>query len=197
MTALDPQYLTFAYSCKYRGIPGTDHDPEDYPMDWSVNVNGLIWDDEDDGDEEEVEVGNAEFYVVPEAGVIELFLTLDAVNQEVANVAEMLTIKRPDLIEEMEDGGDLVILSSLWIDPKFRGNKTGHSVLKAILATVGRGAAMVILVAAPVLTHDGPEEGTPEHDAAKAALRRYWIDFGFEEAHCDYLFFNDMAEVLT
>jgi hypothetical protein len=198
MTALDPQYLTFAYRCEYRGIPGTDHDPEDYPMNWTVKVKGRVWDGEyDDGDGEEVKVGNAELYVVPDAGVIELFLTLDAVNQEVANVGEMLTIKRPDLIEEMGMGGDLLILSSLWIDPKFRGNKVGHSVLKSILGTIGRSAALVILEAAPVLSDGSTEEGTPEHDAAKAALRRYWAGFGFQEAYGDYLVFSDMAEVLN
>jgi hypothetical protein len=30
------------------------------------------------------------------------------------------------------------------------------------------------------------EEGSPEHVAATDALRRYWMDFGFEEAAGDY-----------
>lgn len=166
-------------------------------MVWTVKVEGTVWDDEDDGgDGQEVSVWKAELYVVPDAGIIELFMTLDAVNQEVANVAEMLTIKRPDLIEAMALGGDLVILSSLQIAPKFRGSKLGHGVLKAILGTVGRSAALVIVEAAPLLGKDVPEEGTLGHDAAKAALRRYWEGFGFQSAYGDYLVLDSMADVL-
>lgn len=194
MPTIDPEYLNLAYSCEYRGIPGTDHDPDDYPMFWKVKLTGRVWDDED-SDGEGVEVGYADVYVVPDAGLIDLFLTLDAVNQEVANVAEMLTIKRPDLLEEMGIGGDLLYLSSLWIDPKFRGNDLGYAALKAIIGTIGRSAAMVVLLASPVLTDGGPEEGTPEHVASKAVLHRYWMDFGFEEADGDYLVFRDMAEI--
>ena len=61
----------------------------------TVRVKGRVWDDGDDGgDGKEVSVGEAELYIVPDAGIIDLFLTLDAVNQEVANVGEMLTINR-------------------------------------------------------------------------------------------------------
>lgn len=55
---------------------------------------------------------------------------------------------------------------------------------------------MSILAAAPVLTDDAPAEGTAEHDVAKAALRKYWMSFGFQPAHGDYLVFDDMADVL-
>jgi hypothetical protein len=55
----------------------------------------------------------------------------------------------------------------------------------------------VVLQAAPVLSDDGAEEDTPEHKAAKVALRRYWTGFGFEEAAGDYLVLGDMAEVLA
>jgi GNAT superfamily N-acetyltransferase len=91
-------------------------------------------------------------------------------------------------------GGDLLVLSSLWVDPRFRGHKIGHSILKAIMGTVGRGTSLVILQAAPVLTDDGPEEDSPQHTAAKAALRRYWADFGFHEAARDYLALGEMAD---
>lgn len=197
MADLVPEYLTFEYHCQFRGTPGAGHDPEDYPMLWTVKVKGTLWDDEDDGgDGHEVSVGQAELYVVPDAGIIDLFMTLDAVNQQVASVAEMLTIKRPDLLEAMALGGDLVILSSLQIAPKFRGNKLGHAVLKSILGTVGRSAALVIVEAAPLLSKDVPEEGAPEHEAAKTALRRYWEDFGFQSAYGDYLVLDAMAGVL-
>ncbi|MET3172831.1 UNVERIFIED_ORG: GNAT superfamily N-acetyltransferase [Arthrobacter sp. UYCu721] len=197
MADLVPEYLTFDYRCHFRGIPGAHHDPEDYPVFWTVKIKATVWeDDNDDSEGKEVSVGEAHLYVVPDAGVIELFLTLDAVSQEVANVGEMLTINRPDLIEDMALGGDLLVLSSLRIAPKFRGNKLGHAILKAILCTVGRSASKVILEAAPVLTKDAPIEGTAEHDAAKVALRLYWEGFGFQPAHGDYLVFDDMADVL-
>lgn len=194
MPSLDPEYLTFDYHCHYRGVPSPNHDPEDYPMTWTVSVNATVRDDED-GDGEEVHVGDAQCTIVPDAGDIELFLTLDAVNQELANVAEMLTIERPDLMPAacMDHGGDLLVLSCLWIEPKFRGHQTGHTILTAILSTVGRAAAMVVLEATPLLSDDDPEEGTPEHSAAKAALRRYWASFGFQPAARDYLVLKDIA----
>lgn len=200
MVALDPQYMTFDYRCEYRGIPGTEHDVEDYPMKWSVAVDGTVWEEDEAGihigDGEEVHIGDARFAVVPDAGLIDLFDTLDAVDQELANVAEMLTTERPDLMlaAGMELGGDLLVLTSLWIDPKYRGHKLGHAVLKAILNTVGRATALVVLEAAPVLTDDGPQEGSPEHTAAKEALRRYWADYGFQVAAGDYLALGDMAD---
>lgn len=201
MTAFDPESLTFKYDCEYRGIPGPEQDPSDYPIDWTVSVEGTVYETDDEGfdigDGEEVHVGDASVRIVPDAGMIDLLDTMDAVDSEMMGVAEMLLHKRPDLIEELEGGGDLLILSSLWIDPRFRGDKIGHSVLKAILATVGRAASLVILRAAPVLTDDGPEEGTPEHEAAKTALRRYWAAFGFGEADGDYLVFSDIGEILT
>jgi hypothetical protein len=37
----------------------------------------------------------ARLYVVLDAGIIDLFLTLDALNQDVDNIGEMLTVNRP------------------------------------------------------------------------------------------------------
>lgn len=196
MVALDPDYMTLDYHCQYRGIPGLDHDPGDFPMGWEVSINGMIWDGGEEGnDGREVHVGDARFSIVPNAGLIDLFSTLDAVDQELADVAEMLTVERPDLMATvgMELGGDLMVLSSLWIDPRFRGHKLGHAVLKAILGTVGRATALVILQAAPVLGENGPMEGSPEHAAASRALRQYWARFGFKQAAGDYLVLNEMA----
>jgi hypothetical protein len=45
-----------------------------------------------------------------------------------------------------------------------------------------------------VLNDDGPLEGSPEHTAAKEALRRYWADFGFLGAAGDYLVLGEMAD---
>ncbi|WP_285243590.1 hypothetical protein [Pseudarthrobacter sp. fls2-241-R2A-127] len=194
MSDLVPEYLTYDYRCTFRGFPGVHHDPDDYPMFWTVKVKGRVWDDEDEGDGKEVTVGEAELYVVPDAGIIDLFLTLDAVNQEVASIGEMLTVNRPDLIHEMSLGGDLLILSWLKVVPRFRGNKLGHSMLKAVLSTVGRSSTKVIIEATPPLTDNGPIEGSPEYLAGKAALRRYWESFGFQPAHGDYLVLDDMAD---
>ncbi|WP_255770049.1 hypothetical protein [Pseudarthrobacter sulfonivorans] len=197
MAGLVPEYLTFDYRCHFRGIPGAHHDPEDYPVPWTVTVTGTVWDEDDDGaDGMEVPVGKAQLYLVPDAGIIDLLLTLDAANQDVAGVGAMLSLKRPDLIQDMALGGDLLIVSSLCIQPRFRGNKLGHAVLKAVLCTIGRSAVQVIMEASPVPADGAPEEGTPEHEAAKAALRQYWEEFGFQPADGDYLVFDHMADVL-
>jgi hypothetical protein len=58
-------------------------------------------------------------------------------------------------------------------------------------------AALVVLQAAPVLTEDGPEEGSPEHEAAIAGLSRYWTDLGFTVAAGDYMVLDEMAEILA
>lgn len=197
MATIDPDYMTLEYRCRYRGVPSLDHAPEDFPMEWSVSIQGRVWDEGDeDNDGRDVHVGDARFSIVPDAGTIDLFMTLDAVNQELAGVAEMLTNERPDLMPNagMDLGGDLLVLSSLWVDPQFRGHKIGHSVLKAILGTVGRGTSLVILQAAPVLTDDGTGEDSPQYTAGTAALRRYWADFGFQEAARDYLALCEMAD---
>lgn len=190
MPALDPDDLTFRYSCEYRGIPGPDHDPADYPMDWTVSVRGTVWHNDDASDGEDVYVGEASFRIVPDAGTIHLPDTMDAVDQEMMLLAEMLFHERPDLMHSagMDLGGDLLILTSLTVEPRLRGNRTGHAILKAILGTAARNTALVLLEAVPPLTEDGPEEGWPGYAAAKTALRRYWMDFGFREAAGDYLF---------
>lgn len=84
----------------------------------AVSIEGTVRDEgEEDGDGREVHVGEARVTVVPDAGMIDLFYTLDAVDRDLANVAEMLTVERPDLMPGagMELGGDLLVLSSLWI----------------------------------------------------------------------------------
>jgi hypothetical protein len=96
---------------------------------------------------------------------------MDAVDSEMMGVAEMLAHERPNLTASMKRGGDLLVLSSMTVEPRFRGNRTGHAMLRAILGTVGRNTALVILEAAPLLDDDAPLEGSPEHVAAKKKLR--------------------------
>ena len=168
MEVLLPEYLSFDYRCQFRGIPGVHHDPDDYPLVWNVSVSGRTWDDADDGgDGTEVRVGEAELYVVPDAGIIDLFLTLDAVNPDVAAVGEMLTINRPDLVKDLALGGDLLILSKLHVAPEFRRNKLGHEILKAVLSSVGRSASKVILEAVPAPAENAPAEGTAGYEARR------------------------------
>lgn len=194
MRKIEPEYLSFKYELDYRGAPGIAHDPEDYPLRWKVNVTASIFEDEYEDPDEHVEVGEAFVSVIPHAGNIDLFWTLDAVDQEHADLAEMLTIKRPELLGEagLHDGagGDLMYVSSIFIEPEFRGAKLGHTVMDAILRTIGRTCPLVILQAAPVLEEEDAE-GTLAHPAAKAALSRYWQQYGFVPAAGDYLAYGD------
>ncbi|MBT2550425.1 hypothetical protein [Arthrobacter sp. ISL-65] len=70
MPALEPDYLTFRYSCKWVGIPGAEHDPSDFSMDSTVTLQGADWNDEE-GDGEDV-LRDAFFRIVPDAGTIDL-----------------------------------------------------------------------------------------------------------------------------
>lgn len=189
MTAIDPDHIRFDYRCQYRGIPGRYHDREDFPMDWNISIDGGV-------NGSGPHVGDAGVSIVLDAGMIDLPMTMAAVGQEMADVADMLTTQRPDLMPNagMDRGGDLLVLTSLWVDPQFRGHRIGHAILKAILGTVGRSSALVVLQALP---GDGAEEGTPAHAAAKAALRRYWLDFGFQEADGDYLVLAEMSDTFN
>lgn len=38
MAALDSEYIALDYSCQYRGITSLDHEPADFPMDWTVST---------------------------------------------------------------------------------------------------------------------------------------------------------------
>jgi hypothetical protein len=116
---------------------------------------------------------------------------MDAVDSEMMGVAEMLVHEKPQLLQtSLRLGGDLLVLSSMSVESRFRGNRTGHAMLRAILGTIGRNTALVILEAAPVMDDDAPLEGSPQHVAARKKLRRYWMDFGFREAAGDYLYFE-------
>ncbi|MDQ0616257.1 hypothetical protein [Arthrobacter globiformis] len=187
MTVIDPESLFFEYKLRYRGTPGLEHEPSDYPLRWEVAVSCPL--PTPAGDEKR-QLGSAVVQVVPKAGMINLFLTTGKADQEMAKAAEMLTTDRPDLIREyLQDGGDLMIVSSLEIFPEYRGGRTGYSVLNAIVETVGRSVNLVVVHAAPAHGEGSPPADSPEYEEAKAALRAYWKDFGFEDAAGDYLVF--------
>ena len=187
MTVIDPESLFFEYKLRYRGTPGLAHDPADYPLRWDVAVSCPL---PTPGGDEERQLGSAVVQVVPKAGMINLFLTTGTADQEMAKAVEMLTMDRPDLIREyLQDGGDLMIVSSLEIFPEYRGGRTGYSVLNAIVETVGRSVNLVVVHAAPPDSEGPPPADPDEYEEAKAALRSYWQDFGFEDATGDYLVF--------
>jgi hypothetical protein len=195
---LDPQDLTFKCRLRYRGIPGVDHDPEDYPLRWVVNISTVVSEDGKADEGEEKYVGEAVVDIVPDAGLIDLLDTLSAVDQELAGVAEMLIVKRPDLVDfGLGIGGDLMWVSSIEVVPEFRGHKMGHGILRAVLGTIGRATTLVVLRAAPLLPNDGANKGTPENDVAKASLAKYWKDFGFIEAYGDYMAYGDDLDELV
>ena len=190
MTVIDPELLTFEYKLRYRGVPGMEHVPRDYPMRWEVAVSTASGTAGSAAEGEDVPVGNAVVHVVPKAGTINLFVTTDGADPEMARIAEMLTAERPDLVTEyLQDGGDLMIVSTLEILPEYRGGRMGYTVLHAIVETVGRSVSLVVVHAAPPADDGSPPEGSAEYEEAKAALKAYWQDFGFEEAAGEYLAF--------
>lgn len=190
MSTTDPLNLDFAYALQYRGIPHTGHDPGDYPLCWRVTAT-VDADPDGDGDPEMRHAADATAYLIPDAGDIDLFDTMDAVSQELANMAEYLAFRRPDLLLQLDgDRSDLLYLSSLEVDEDLRGNKVGYAVFNAIMETVARSADLAILRPAPILTDTTPEEGSPAHDAEVAALRRYWEGMGFYDIGGGYLAFG-------
>ncbi|NMR32330.1 hypothetical protein [Crystallibacter degradans] len=193
MIVVEPEYMSLSYRLKYQGVPDHRGYPETYPLTWQIDISADVFED-DEGDGEEHSIGSAVAHTVPDAGLINLFDTLDAVDQELASFGEVLGIMRPDVLEEAGMtvfGGDLLILSNVEIKPDYQGQKLGHHVLHAVLETIGRNTDLVVLRAAPLLEDDAPDELPPEHEAAKAALRSYWESFGFipvlKDDHGDYL----------
>lgn len=188
MPRLDPEMLLYSYASEYRGNPGPEHDPEDYPVLWTVGIQALAADDDPKGN---VQVGEASVYLIADVVDIKAFDVLDAISGEFASLGHLLEYVRPDLTNTPEP--DVLYVSSLRIEPEFRGSRLGHDVLTAILNTVGRSAGAVVLEPVPI----GPEEGTAEYRAARHALRQYWDAYGFDPAGDKYLVLDELAlEVL-
>lgn len=184
MSVFDPDLLRFSYRCSYSGIPGPDQEPEDYPMLWEFTISDL-----EDG--REIQVGEGRFYIIADVAKIDTFDVLDSAGQELSPLGKLVQEQYSDLTVTADP--DLMFLSWLEIDPRFRGRKLGHYVLTAILSTVGRSVSTVALKAAPVLGDGGPEEGTPEHRQACAALKKHWRSYGFKPAGKKYLTLNTAA----
>lgn len=190
MGILEPRDLVFEFSMR-RLSPEVRHDiPEEYPQHWRVTVAGTQF-DEEDSDTEEVPVGSAAAYVIPDAAdQPDIFMALDPHSQELAELGEMLRQVRPDLIEalDMSWAGDLLYLSYVELEEVHRGHGLGQAVLDGILDGIGRYTGLVVLQAAPVLGDGAPEEGSLLHRSAKRSLARYWSKAGFETAAGDWMY---------
>jgi hypothetical protein len=192
-------YLRLTYALNYPAKPNPYDRPEVYPQGWRIKA--IIDDDEESNfgdaprdDDGGFLVGEALVYVVPDIDRIDLFDTLDAHSGETAPFAEALHLTggQPPrslgaTLDDIPLEGDLVILSSLFVEPLFRGHRAGHEILRGILRTIGRNAAVVMLRAAPVLSGEVEEEGSPAHQAASEALARYWAAAGFRPLWRDYM----------
>ncbi|MCG2624454.1 hypothetical protein LVY72_21430 [Arthrobacter sp. I2-34] len=195
MNIIDPEYLQYDYRLSYRGIPHTGHEPEDYPLRWTVAVHADVSDREDDG-EDLREVGSAVVYLVPDAGLIDLFDTLGSYDAELARFGEVFGVDHPELLDEagMREDGDLLIVSSLTVAPEFRGRKLGYWILNAIIETIGRHAWLTVLDAAP------PEDPDADEGAAgqgAESLKKYWRGFGFHEVENGFMVFGDTMAALA
>jgi GNAT superfamily N-acetyltransferase len=197
MSTIDPMSLSFNYTLQYRGIPNTEHDPEDYPLRWHVTVTA---DDPavEDQDDAERHVAYAVAYLIPDAAAIDLLDTMDAVNSELTDAAGHIAINRADLLPQLtEDRPDLLYVSSVEVDEDLRGQKLGYTILNAIMETIGRSAEITVLRPAPIVTDTSPEEGTPAHEAAVAALRAYWEEFGFYDIGGGYMAMGGFESLLA
>lgn len=202
------QWMRLTYALDYPARPDSWQRPEDYPQSW--NVSAYIDADilEHDGHTSEadahgrVTVAEASIHVIPEIGNVDLFETLDAHSGELSRFAEafiaagsgphQLSIKGEPVFE-----GDLMIVSWVSVQPRFRGHRAGHQMLKAILEAIGRGTAVTVLHAAPGL-QDGEEEGSFKHRLECRGLAKYWSELGFRPLHGNImvLTYDDMLAML-
>lgn len=204
--ALDWMRLTYALD--YPAQPDSWQRPEDYPQSWDVRayIEADILEADDDTLEADahgqVTVAEAQVYVIPEVGDVNLFETLDAHSAELAQFAEAfmaagsgpskLSIEGEPVLE-----GDLMIVSWVSVQPRFRGHRAGHQVLKAILGAIGRGTVVTVLHAAPGL-NDDTDEGSLKHRRECRALAKYWGEVGFRPLHHNFmvLTYDDMFLML-
>lgn len=189
MAVLESRDLVFEFTMRRLGPTALRDIPEEYPQHWRVEISSNQYDEDDDVDE--VPVGKAGVYVIPDAAdQHSIFMALDPHSQELANLGEMLEVVRPDLLEALDEswGRDLLYVSFVELEPSHRGHRLGHAVLDGILDGIGRYTGLVVLRAAPVLGNDSPEEGSLAHRTAKRSLARYWSAAGFEKADDDWMY---------
>lgn len=202
------QWMRLTYALDYPARADSWERPEDYPQSWDVRayINAEILEPDCDTLEADaqgrVTIAEARVYVIPDVGAVSLFETLDAHSAELSQFAEafiaagsepsQLSIQGEPVLE-----GDLMIVSWVSVQPRFRGHRAGHQVLKAILDAVGRGTVVTVLRAAPGL-QDGMEEGSAKHRMECRGLARYWGEVRFRPLHRDFmvLTYDDMLVML-
>lgn len=202
------QWMRLTYALDYPARPDSWDRPEDYPQSWDVRayIDAEILEPDYDTLEADaqgrVTIAEARVYVIPDVGAVNLFETLDAHSADLSQFAEafiaagsepsQLSIEGEPVLE-----GDLMIVSWVSVQPRFRGHRAGHQVLKAILDAVGRGTVVTVLRAAPGL-QDGMEEGSVKHRLECRALAKYWGEVRFRPLHRDFmvLTYDDMLVML-
>lgn len=187
------EWMRLTYTLDYSARPDSWQRPEDYPQSWTVSayIDEQMFEAEDDAlqgnSQGQVAVAEARVYLIPDVGEVSFFETLDAHSAELCQFAEafiaagsepnQLTIEGERVLE-----GDLMIVSWVAVQPRFRGHRAGHQVLKAILQAAGRSTAVTALHAAPGLG-EGMEEGSLQHRIQCKALAKYWGELGFRPLH--------------
>jgi hypothetical protein len=187
------QWMRLTYALDYPARTDSWERPEDYPQSWDVRayIDADILEPDYDTLEADaqgrVTVAEASVYLIPDVGDVNLFETLDAHSAELSQFAEafiaagsepsQLSIEGEPVLE-----GDLMVVSWVNIQPRFRGHRAGHQVLKAILDAIGRGTVVTVLRAAPGL-QDGVEEGSAKHRMECRGLAKYWGEVGFRPLH--------------
>jgi hypothetical protein len=191
------QWMRLTYALDYPARPDSWDRPEDYPQSWDVRayIDADVLESDYDTIQADaqgrVPVAEARVYVIPDVGAVNLFETLDAHSAELSRFAEafiaagsqpsQLTIRGEPVLQ-----GDLMIVFWVSVQPRFRGHRAGHQVLKAILHAVGRGTVVTVLQAAPGL-QEGMEEGSTEHRMESDALARYWSELAFRPLHRNFM----------
>jgi hypothetical protein len=202
------EWMRLTYALDYPAKSDSWERPEDYPQSWAVRAYIDADTLEPDYDTFEadaqgrVTVAEAHVYVIPDVGDVNLFDTLDAHSAELARFAEafMVAGSAPSQLSlggEPVLEGDLMIVTWVSVQPRFRGHRAGHLVLKAIFDAIGRGTAVTILHAAPGLK-DGMEEGFAKHRMECRGLARYWGELGFRplDGNIMVLTYDDMLTMI-
>ncbi|MDJ0458621.1 hypothetical protein PUN71_015560 [Arthrobacter sp. NQ7] len=204
------EWMRLTYALDYPARPDSWERPEDYPQSWSVRayIEADILEPDDDTLEVEadahgrVTVAEAHVYLIPDIGDVNLFDTLDAHSAELSQFAEAFIAAGSEPCQLSIEGGpvldgDLMIVSWVSVQPRFRGHRAGHQVLKAVLDAIGRSTVVTVLRAAPGL-QDGVDEGSAKHRMECRGLAKYWGELGFRplDGNIMVLTYEDMLVML-
>jgi GNAT superfamily N-acetyltransferase len=115
---------------------------------------------------------------------------LESLTPEIADFArEVLSDGRcllpADVLAELaaEECDCLVYIAELWVEPGFRGNGVGTTLLRRLGATIDLGHCLVALKALP-LREDHAQESTA---AEVARVKRFYTQSGFAQVQGEYM----------